>query len=249
MDTYLGRNDDPITLHKYLYGNVDPVNNIDPTGNFSIGGALSAVGTVATLAGVGEASFDITTLFLQNGTDVSARDVGGAVLLGLIGGKILKPLAKACKSGKNGNTNKCKFAVGWVEADFRARNQVRSIPNSRLARGAKPWRIIVTGGAFDAKRGRGTAATNGPVEPSSVLQAHGRKFGLIYGGRNACGTRNTVGRCAEWRAARNLIRKGSIIKNIRWTPAYYVDEGSNGFAELGSIIPPCKICQTAGFTP
>ena len=32
----MGRNHDPITLHKYLYGNVDPANMVDPTGNFSM---------------------------------------------------------------------------------------------------------------------------------------------------------------------------------------------------------------------
>ncbi len=38
MDTWMGRNFDPVTLHKYLYANVDPVNMIDPTGNISLAG-------------------------------------------------------------------------------------------------------------------------------------------------------------------------------------------------------------------
>ncbi|WP_455718515.1 polymorphic toxin-type HINT domain-containing protein, partial [Anaerosporobacter sp.] len=36
MDSYSGSNSDPITLHKYLYANANPVVYSDPTGNFSI---------------------------------------------------------------------------------------------------------------------------------------------------------------------------------------------------------------------
>lgn len=41
MDTWMGRNSDPVTLHKYLYANVDPANGIDPSGNMTLAG-LSA---------------------------------------------------------------------------------------------------------------------------------------------------------------------------------------------------------------
>jgi len=41
MDSFDGIPQDPITLHKYLYGNADPVNMIDPSGYFSLG-SLSA---------------------------------------------------------------------------------------------------------------------------------------------------------------------------------------------------------------
>ncbi|GAB4190188.1 MAG: hypothetical protein Tsb002_17920 [Wenzhouxiangellaceae bacterium] len=35
MDTWMGRNHDPVTLHKYLYANADPVGHVDPSGNIS----------------------------------------------------------------------------------------------------------------------------------------------------------------------------------------------------------------------
>jgi RHS repeat-associated protein len=33
MDTFAGNNEDPLSLHKYLYCQADPVNNTDPSGN------------------------------------------------------------------------------------------------------------------------------------------------------------------------------------------------------------------------
>jgi hypothetical protein len=37
MDTYEGDNEDPLSLHKYLYGADNPVNEIDPSGHDDIG--------------------------------------------------------------------------------------------------------------------------------------------------------------------------------------------------------------------
>ena len=39
MDTFAGSNTDPITLHKYLYANANPITYSDPSGNFSMIGA------------------------------------------------------------------------------------------------------------------------------------------------------------------------------------------------------------------
>ncbi|MGJ8661936.1 MAG: RHS repeat-associated core domain-containing protein, partial [Bacteroidota bacterium] len=37
MDTYEGRNGEPMTLHKYLYAHANPVSYVDPSGMFSLG--------------------------------------------------------------------------------------------------------------------------------------------------------------------------------------------------------------------
>ena len=47
-DTYEGSINEPITLHKYLYGNANPVIYTDPSGLFSLPRVLAAVGTIAT---------------------------------------------------------------------------------------------------------------------------------------------------------------------------------------------------------
>jgi RHS repeat-associated protein len=36
MDTFEGNQSDPLSLHKYLYAQADPVNNIDPSGQFTL---------------------------------------------------------------------------------------------------------------------------------------------------------------------------------------------------------------------
>jgi len=46
MDTFLGFEKDPVTLHKYLYGNSDPINNIDPSGHIS----LSSIGAALNIS-------------------------------------------------------------------------------------------------------------------------------------------------------------------------------------------------------
>jgi RHS repeat-associated protein len=42
-DTYEGQNGDPASLHKYLYGNGDPVQHVDPSGHMSLGEAAATV--------------------------------------------------------------------------------------------------------------------------------------------------------------------------------------------------------------
>jgi hypothetical protein len=49
MDAWIGRKKDPITLHNYLYANVNPANMVDPTGYFS--GSIS--GQMAAVSGLG----------------------------------------------------------------------------------------------------------------------------------------------------------------------------------------------------
>lgn len=57
VDTFEGVASDPITLHKYLYGNGDPVNNVDPTGMFSMPGLLASMGIGAVLGAIGGGTY------------------------------------------------------------------------------------------------------------------------------------------------------------------------------------------------
>lgn len=60
MDTWQGNNQDPITLHKYLYAGNDPVLMVDPSGNnFTIGGLSTSFNMMATLAVGSYASYQV----------------------------------------------------------------------------------------------------------------------------------------------------------------------------------------------
>ena len=68
QDTYMGNNQDPITLHKYLYANANPSNMIDPSGNMSM---MSLTATMAmSTAMVGLRAYGIydTASSIYNGS-------------------------------------------------------------------------------------------------------------------------------------------------------------------------------------
>jgi RHS repeat-associated protein len=43
QDTYEGMNEEPLSLHKYLYCHADPVNGVDPSGNMTLGSLLQGI--------------------------------------------------------------------------------------------------------------------------------------------------------------------------------------------------------------
>jgi len=48
-DSFEGDPESPLSLHRYLYADVDPVNRIDPTGNFTVSEFLTVVGIITTI--------------------------------------------------------------------------------------------------------------------------------------------------------------------------------------------------------
>jgi RHS repeat-associated protein len=49
QDTFEGDIEDPLSLHKYLYGNGNPIGNVDPSGNVTVGEVLNVAGYISTL--------------------------------------------------------------------------------------------------------------------------------------------------------------------------------------------------------
>ncbi len=99
MDTWMGRNSDSLTLHKYLYANADPANVADPSGRFGLLSfsvsidavlAATAVATVGYLAGK-----SFVGGLRDDGEALSDREVGLLTIVGTdphVGGRLLKLL-------------------------------------------------------------------------------------------------------------------------------------------------------------
>lgn len=96
----MGRNQDPVTLHKYLYAHSDPANLTDPTGNFAYG-LGKALNILATVSNVSYSVFQIAT----GEEELTAKKIGSAILFNMLGGKAIKyigllgkKVAKTCNS-------------------------------------------------------------------------------------------------------------------------------------------------------
>jgi RHS repeat-associated protein len=81
-DTYEGSLEDPMSLHKYLYGNANPVTYTDPTGLFSAGEAQAAADIANTLAGIQWESGQHLIFATINGGDYDAGDFGRDIVFG-----------------------------------------------------------------------------------------------------------------------------------------------------------------------
>lgn len=106
QDTYMGNSQDPVSLHKYLYANVYPVNNIDPSGNFSLsslGSSINVIGTLVSRAQFLHSMFELAT----GDEELSAKQIGFEILAGVGGGKLIKMFSKKFKP--------CKVKNSFVE--------------------------------------------------------------------------------------------------------------------------------------
>jgi len=81
MDTYQGNSQDPVSLHKYLYGNADPANLIDPSGYLSIGSLMASVRIVGIQAASAVARFGSKAGGSVVGRAIKATGVGAIGVL------------------------------------------------------------------------------------------------------------------------------------------------------------------------
>ena len=74
MDSYSGSIDDPVSLHKYLYANANPVSNSDPSGYNTVAECETSMGIIGQLNGIispnGRALFELVGGIIDIGRDV-----------------------------------------------------------------------------------------------------------------------------------------------------------------------------------
>lgn len=69
MDTYAGRVGEPITLHKYIYANANPVSNVDPGGQFALPSVSLSMGNIATLSTIAIGGFTLANAIADSRPD------------------------------------------------------------------------------------------------------------------------------------------------------------------------------------
>ena len=105
QDTWMGNNSDPITLHKYLYANANPVSYVDPTGNYSMVDMSMAMSVRNTLSNIQLESYtNISGILMDpqgaaNGIPAIAGTTVGLRLLSRF-----TPFGKACRNSFEGET-------------------------------------------------------------------------------------------------------------------------------------------------
>jgi hypothetical protein len=66
MDTYQGNMHDPMSLHKYMYANANPISNTDPTGMWTVGEMADALHIQNILNGSGGLNYTLIFNMLKN---------------------------------------------------------------------------------------------------------------------------------------------------------------------------------------
>ena len=88
QDTYMGNNSDPVSLHKYMYANADPVRYTDPTGNMSfasIGATTSIMGVLASTSIVGYSIGQSLTAGGASDGGFTSSPLGWLTIAGMVG--------------------------------------------------------------------------------------------------------------------------------------------------------------------
>ena len=233
MDTYEGRSGEPLTLHKYLYANCDPIRFSDPSGNFS---SLTEASTYL---------FVVASNLMFNYPIATALVAGGLTFTSLMAyadnPEMFMQMISASPNG----------AIGVVEADAAfIMGGLRSVASkfSALNRSTSPYRMAQE--MADFWQNLPIAASRKP-NTFAVLRS---KDGQIIFGRNSGGIINDnvetaltqipsnayTGACAEVNAIAAALNKGIDVRGATIS-VIYVRSSAN--ALHGTPRAPCPVCD------
>ena len=99
MDSYAGSLDNPVSLHKYLYANANPVMYTDPSGYFSLSESMTASSVYTTLQSNVAPVLSIKKIVSWVNLAVTVYDVSQQVMLLFMGQTTVKGLATAIAKG------------------------------------------------------------------------------------------------------------------------------------------------------
>ena len=126
MDTYMGQNGNPITLHKYLYANASPAMYTDPSGHFGLGGFsggfVSMMQSAARYSTIAVNTLDkvdkmITLVQMTRGADQAFDAVRREVKSQSKGSNNLKPFIEALNNSDEAAMTLAANA-GWLMGEM-----------------------------------------------------------------------------------------------------------------------------------
>jgi RHS repeat-associated protein len=106
MDSLDGEDDTPISLHRYLYGNTDPINNLDPSGNEDISEAIGSLGV--------SNSINATSVLHYNPSEHQYRTASTISFRGYEFIKLQEGLKKIPYGDHGGNKGNCTIGYGHL---------------------------------------------------------------------------------------------------------------------------------------
>ena len=99
QDTWMGFNHDPMTLHKYLYANADPITYTDPTGMFSMASLGASFRVHSATAGQAVANYSrIYSRMLWGEVKEFVKDELTEQAFGLLGDQIVGKMVQAVQN-------------------------------------------------------------------------------------------------------------------------------------------------------
>lgn len=127
QDTWLGNNQEPTTLNKYLYGNASPANYIDPTGHMSLASFGTATNIRSTLSTVSVPQF---SNMISKAVTLSVR----------VSGKIIRKDLKKVRACIR-NANKCGMKFNLLVVGYDNPSVLKFIRDNQMLR---PMNLMLT---------------------------------------------------------------------------------------------------------